>query len=261
MGCAIVATLKNADIEVIYMNYNDGMDKLVVINREDSVLMADFSLTRDTLEELSAYLDERLQVFDHHATAQEALEGLDFCTFDMTKCGAVLLWEALFPDEELPILLQYIQDRDLWTWQLENSQAVSSALKMIDNTDVANFMPYLHDVSELVVEGNTILAYENHNIAKIVRNKDRLTRATIEGHKVICINSTTLISELGNALVEDELFVAMYFIKDGDEAIFSLRADNKCDVSKIAKVFGGGGHPNASGFSVPLEDLHFILNN
>jgi phosphoesterase RecJ-like protein len=33
----------------------------------------------------------------------------------------------------------------------------------------------------------------------------------------------------------------------------SLRAtDGSVDVSRIARVFGGGGHPQAAGFSTPL---------
>ena len=42
-----------------------------------------------------------------------------------------------------------------------------------------------------------------------------------------------------------------------DRRVWQLRSsgDNPEDVSKVASIFGGGGHKNASGFSSELEDI------
>lgn len=247
------------ECQVIYMNYGDDLEEISELDSSVSILMADFSLPALVLNELHKKHLGRVKVLDHHATAEEDLQDLDFCTFDMNKSGAVLTWEYLLPDEQVPALLRYIQDRDLWIWKLNDSKEVSAALQMIDKREIGVFMSYLKDVTGLVEQGKAILDYQNSQIDKIVSKKKKLNRTTIGDYKdIICINTTTLISEIGNALVEDEPFVAMYFIKD-DKAIFSLRADGKVNVSEVAKTFDGGGHANAAGFSIELKDLYNFI--
>jgi len=48
--------------------------------------------------------------------------------FDLTRSGAVLAWEHFHPETDLPRLLAYVQDQDLWQWQLPNSDAVNAAI-------------------------------------------------------------------------------------------------------------------------------------
>ena len=75
------------------------------------------------------------------------------------------------------------------------------------------------------------------------------------GHTVPCINTTTLISEIGNAISQDYPFAMMYFDTE-DKRIYSLRSsENGIDVSEIAKKMGGGGHFNAAGFSTGLNSV------
>jgi oligoribonuclease NrnB/cAMP/cGMP phosphodiesterase (DHH superfamily) len=71
-------------------------------------------------------------------------------------------------------------------------------------------------------------------------------------YKVMMVNTPVLISEVGNQLVtrNPEIdFAAMYFDQPGLKRVWSLRAAGKADVSLIATSFGGGGHPNAAGFT------------
>ena len=78
--------------------------------------------------------DERLaaragstRVLDHHATAAEDLAGLPFVTIDLDRSGAVLAWEHFHPGRPVPLLLRYVQDRDLWRWALPRSREVNAA--------------------------------------------------------------------------------------------------------------------------------------
>lgn len=74
-------------------------DPLPAIPDGSEVYIVDFSYPRPILEELEARCG--LTVIDHHATAQEALSGLAFAHFDMSKSGAVLTWEH-FHKEPVP---------------------------------------------------------------------------------------------------------------------------------------------------------------
>ncbi|MGY8872170.1 MAG: DHHA1 domain-containing protein, partial [Pseudomonadales bacterium] len=65
-------------------------------------------------------------------------------------------------------------------------------------------------------------------------------------------------SEAGHILGIDQPFSATYTIHDGFIK-FSLRsAKDGLDVSKIAEMFGGGGHEHAAGFSIS-DFSHFAF--
>jgi hypothetical protein len=80
------------------------------------VYVVDFSYPRPVLEEM-AQRAAFLRVLDHHKTAEEALRGLPYCQFDMTRSGARLAWDYWHPGLPPPPLVAYVEDRDLWRWR------------------------------------------------------------------------------------------------------------------------------------------------
>jgi len=219
-----------------------------------SVYIVDFSYPRDALITMNIEANH-LTVIDHHKTAQAALEGLDFCTFDMSKSGAVLTWEYLH-DEPVPLLLQYIQDRDLWSWEMDNSKAISAALKSLP-MDFDTWACHLNDVLRLSMRGEIILDHQNHEVQGII-NQD-IPLVEIAGWMVPCVNTSTHISEVGNQLSQGHAFAAMYF-ETADKRVYSLRsAKDGIDVSAIASQFGGGGHFHAAGFSVEKSNINLAI--
>lgn len=44
----------------------------------------------------------------------------------MTHSGAMLTWFYFFPEIEPPLLIKYIEDRDIWTKALPNTDDFSS---------------------------------------------------------------------------------------------------------------------------------------
>lgn len=221
------------------------------------VLIVDFSYQRDALLALNeAALS--LKVIDHHKSAMEDLDGLDYCVFDMDFSGAVLTWQTLFPDQAVPLLLQYIQDRDLWHWQMQDSKAVSAALLTLEKK-FELWQPYLADekVAELILKGNAIVDYQNQQLARTPKG-DNVPMAKIGGYTVPCVNSTHLISEMGDILAQGHPFAALYFDRS-DKRIYSLRsAKDGIDVAKVAEKYGGGGHFHAAGFAVAKPDVTVI---
>ncbi len=74
----------------------------------------------------------------------------------------------------------------------------------------------------------------------------------IGGHVVPVANLPYVFSsDAGHLMAKGKPFAACYYdTPTGRE--FSLRStDEGLDVSEIAKMYGGGGHRNASGFRVP----------
>ena len=221
---------------------------------DKNVIIVDFSYPREVL--LSMFEQaESLIVLDHHKTAEKALEGLDFCIFDMNKSGAMMAWECFHGSLSTPLLFHYVQDRDLWQWQLPDSKAVSAALQTL-SLDFDVWERYLDDaaISGLVAKGTAILEYQEVLINRAVNPKN-LKFVTVAGERVPMINATVLISEICGKLAEEYPFAISYF-DTPEKRVFSLRSrGNGADVSEIAKQFGGGGHAQAAGFTLGFDEL------
>ncbi|NRB39167.1 MAG: hypothetical protein HRU20_11975 [Pseudomonadales bacterium] len=222
---------------------------------DKQVWVVDFSYPRELLLQMKAQA-KSITVIDHHKTAQEDLQGLDFCVFDMEQSGAVLTWKTLLPQEPVPLLLAYIQDKDIWQWKLPSSKEVTAALQTLP-MEFPSWEVYLDDkkVEDLIAMGASIVSYQTLQIQKITSGD--LPMAEIAGFTVPCINLTQLHSDVGNVLCQGHAFAAMY-MDLADKRVYSLRSSAEgVDVSDIAKKFGGGGHKHAAGFSVdkPAIDL------
>jgi hypothetical protein len=84
------------------------------------VLLVDFSYKRDDLIQIASEAAS-VTILDHHLSAQRDLEpllasGMILGQFDMERSGAMMAWNFAYPDMVPPLLVQYVQDRDLWTW-------------------------------------------------------------------------------------------------------------------------------------------------
>ncbi len=207
---------------------------------------------------------ESLLVIDHHKTAEEALKGLDFCIFDMNYSGAMLTWDYLHKPlnvEKVPELIRYIQDRDLWKWEMEQSREVSAALASYP-MELEIWDRFLDDseVEQLKLEGEGILRYQQTQIDRAIyqwNNSEQyihLEDGAGSSYTVPVLNTSTLISEICGELAKGWPFAAVYFDTTDGKRVYSLRTrDSDTDVSAIAKHNGGGGHPAAAGFSVPID--------
>lgn len=208
--------------------------------------IVDFSYPRELLLELKTRAASML-VLDHHKSAQDDLADLDFATFDLGKSGARMAWEYWHPGEALPVLLEYIEDRDLWRWQLPESREVSTALHCYP----MDFQVWRSlDVEELKDEGRGILRYQDQQVARAVT---RARMSEVGGYTVPTVNSCLLASEIGDELCKqfpEAPFAAVYYVNKEGQQAWSLRSIGEFDVSAVAATFGGGGHRNAAGFAL-----------
>ena len=85
------------------------------------VAILDFSFNNETTKKLIEDA-EALIVIDHHKSAVVELHDITNTIFDLTKSGAMMAWEFFHPGKEAPKFIQYIQDRDLWKWELAYSK-------------------------------------------------------------------------------------------------------------------------------------------
>ena len=206
------------------------------------------------MQALLAHHRGRVNLLDHHKTAQEALEGrIAGATFDMDRSGAVMAWEHFHPGEPVPELLRYVQDRDLWDWKLPGSREINEALQQAD-LDFALW--YSFTIPALLEEGTALRATA---MEQIRANLARASYSDILGHAVPSVDTDRLMSDTAEQLLmehPDAPFAAVYYHTEQDHVPatkFSLRSrKGGTDVSEIARVLGGGGHANAAGFVIVL---------
>jgi oligoribonuclease NrnB/cAMP/cGMP phosphodiesterase (DHH superfamily) len=244
-GAAFAAWKRYGD-EADYVPVNHGDPPPDFRGRH--VLVADFAYDRQTtlgLEDSAA----SLVVLDHHRSAQGEIGDLPFCVFDMERSGAVMAWQHLH-NSPVPLLLQYVQDRDLWRNQLPDSEEVSAALRA-HSFDFASWDAI--NIDQLRTEGRALLAYQARMIERIAAHASPVE---ILGVKVPAVNSPILQSELGDRLATGQPFAAVWWQGAGEVARWSLRSTPPgLDVSEIASRYGGGGHRTAAGFkgSPPID--------
>ncbi|NNM97893.1 MAG: phosphoesterase [Candidatus Dormibacteraeota bacterium] len=228
--------------------YGDQADYLPVSHgdtppdmRGRRVIVADFAYDRATSLSLFESADS-LVILDHHRSAEGEIGDLPFCVFDMDRSGAVMMWQHLHR-EPVPLLLQYVQDRDLWRNRLPESEEVSAALR----ARPFDFQTWdTIDIAQLRSEGRALLAYQRRMVDRIAAHASPVE---ILGVKVPAVNSPILQSELGDRLVKGHPFAAVWWQGAGEVARWSLRSSPAgLDVSEIAARYGGGGHRTAAGF-------------
>jgi hypothetical protein len=212
--------------------------------KDHRVVIVDFTYARPILETMVTETKELL-VLDHHITAERALEGLPYAYFDQAKSGAVLSWEWAH-GSEAPWLLQYIQDKDLWTWALPGSREINAALASYP-FDFNLWDRFSQPAMEQ--EGRAILRYEHELVGKLMA---QAVMVEFQGVVVPSVQSAVLTSQIGERLSPSHPFCLIWHDRDG-RRYFSMRSRaGGADVGAIAVSFGGGGHAHAAGFSVPL---------
>ena len=240
------------DARYIPLAYHDPLPDLLDVER---MFILDFSFDREEMARLCEMLGAgNVELLDHHVTALEDLEGLSSCHVDLTQSGAMLAWQRFFPDQAAPALIEYVQDRDLWKWELPDSRAVSAYIgSWFDDWTFERWDTLEWEISSdfdrVVSEGYAILRANRQLVEQACKCAHSVS---IDGYDVPAVNSAVLASEIGERLRElypEAPFVAIY-ARDGGRTPWSLRsADGGHDVSRIARKLGGGGHPAAAGFT------------
>ncbi len=269
------------DCELVPANYGDNPSLGVT---DKNILIADFSFKKDAM--LTWYTGLRpksIVILDHHKTAQEelkdfhdydyTLENLDECIahaatvghppifadFDMHRSGAMMTWNFCHPNSDPPHMLEFIQDRDLWTKVYPESDAIHLWLSSLGFDydaweDVIFNQGQDPTQMELIGrEAKAIKRYYDQLVFEVAHAVKCTSFAGFHGVPVVYV-IRQLASDAGAKLLEmweDAPFAVMVSKSDSGHS-YSLRStDERQDVSAVAKQFGGGGHRNAAGFRAP----------
>lgn len=265
-GSAFAAWLHCQDqgitADYIPAQHGDIAPALLTQCQHKTVYLVDFCFPRASVVALCEQAAEVI-VLDHHISAQNDMAGLDeqipnlTLHFDMERSGAVITWEY-FHKAPVPYLFQCIQDRDLWQFQVPDSQDVNAAL-MSYSFDFERWQGYLDEdaLRALIAEGAAINRFRARMIE---HHMHRAVQGTIGGYEVPVVNCPReIVSELVGRLAEHQPFAGGYCDR-GNVRTWSLRSRGEgLDVSVIAAQYGGGGHARAAGFKQALAQTELVL--
>jgi oligoribonuclease NrnB/cAMP/cGMP phosphodiesterase (DHH superfamily) len=216
------------------------------------VAILDFSYGNAVTKQMIAD-SENLIIIDHHKSAMVELHDISNARFDMNHSGARLAWDFFHPGKEPPKFINYIEDRDLWKWELPYSKEFSASFDMVP-FQFEEFEKFEDDsvFDDAVERGSYVLAYSKTVVKKVCEKASRRKLGDLD---VLVVNASHWMSEIGARLSPDcDVAVIWYYDHEDRMNKVSLRAFHEhVDVSEIAKRWGGGGHKKAAGFALPAS--------
>jgi len=254
------------------------------------VILVDFSYPRALLQEMQQ-VARSILVLDHHKTAAADLWPSDeagkelmrfdlsvvrhrwnwerflnfveldcasidnacvYALFDIERSGAGITWDFFHPGKARPALIDHVEDRDLWRFELQHTREICATV---------HSYPFTFEAWDALAGETTYSLYQQGLVLERARAKDvadqveLCRREMVIGHYAVPAASVphSFASEVGAKLASDKPFAATYY-DTAEHRIFSLRAaDDGIDVGEVAKMYGGGGHARAAGFTVPRD--------
>jgi uncharacterized protein len=209
---------------------------------------------------------------DHHESSiarsvEDKFDVMGGCR-QIGKSGALLAWEHLFGEVEVPRLVRLVSERDVWG-DPPGSGNVSHAAQAFHagihtcqhRLDVTFWEDLLTDddlIYDIINEGNAALEHNEHTWRAQLHDDEIVRTLTFEDVPAVAVTGRP-VGTLSAILAEkypDTLQVWYRFIsKDGGIVqVIELRHPNhESDVNcaEIAMRYGGGGHKGAAGFAMP----------
>jgi len=230
--------------------------------RDEIVVFADISLPNASMLALAEVADQVI-VLDHHLTARNQFEAdpaVDNVMrdlghaihFDLNHSGSILAWNHFHPDDPAPELLLYVEDQDLWNWKLPRSEEVNAAIGSYSREfEIWNQLAE-RPIRDLAREGDPIVRANHIELQRVLQHAHAVR---IGNERIEAVNALHQRAAVGHELAKRKQYGKPWGIVyrvSGDRVDCSIYSTGDLDVSAVAAGFGGGGHRNASGFSVTL---------
>lgn len=185
--------------------------------------------------------------------------------FALSESGALLTRKYFYRYQEIPNYIQYVSDRDLWTFRLANTKFFHYGIKLLNENNFASLHKVVTEQLHLLLDNGEMYGKDIQNRVDKVRNSG-LTEIIVYidevEYKCGIVNSyLDIASDLCNSILQDEEYsiaIAYHIGKDSDVS-FSVRSISEVDSSVISKKYHGGGHKQASGFHAIIDELVHIL--
>ena len=250
--CYLFFKNKNKNIKYIAASFDDDIPNVV----NENVLICDFSYKKEVMKKLLSSC-KKLVILDHHKSAEEDLAEIpeENKIFDSSYSGAYLAWKYFFREKEVPDLIKYVQDNDLFLNKLYYTKEIISYISSFS----FEFSIYEKFIDNVYLKAGIKIGRDKmEETARYIERKISETQMLFleigdKYYLVPHVQSYTNKSEFGHKINEKykniDFCVIYSYDKEKNKTFFSLRSNNNnMDTTKITTYYQGGGHRNASGF-------------
>lgn len=256
-------------------NYNDFSPMYPAKKGYSAVYIVDISITEANIQHVLDIDAPSIIVIDHHKSTedfvkenQEKLNSKDIVFIvDTNRCGAFNVFYQLFVNnsdkndlDEYPLSVILTDDWDRHVLAHENSLTFNYGMKRYLDPVMLKYnnssfwdtiLDYDYNCEEITNEGEVIVQFLNAEAEKHARENVYLSE--LDGYKVLALNNLSHSSqEFTQSIIQkykpDILSIYHYDGKGYTYSIYQPDKSSTIDCSKIAKKYGGGGHPGAAGF-------------
>ena len=287
VSCEILGKMAfGEDIDVVrcgYGNIDAKVEEFINSGKEyDKLFITDISVKKELADRLLSVSDKVI-LLDHHKTALW-LNEYPYALVQVEDesvgkmCGAYLFYEYLKKNHKefndtpaLKLFIDYVRMYDTWEWKEKYDNIIPKRL---------NDLMYMDGPNEFVDKmtyrlGNNLFILDDTDLMKLQIEQTYINSYIAQKNETLMINDDLFpeytvgitfadkyISELGNKLCElhPELdFVVLINMSTLTVSYRTVKDD--LDLSDIAKGFGGGGHPKASGSRFDTSIVNDMLNN
>ena len=250
------------ECEMIGVEYDDTVN-FETINTGEIVFVVDFSFDKETMKRLAKITT--LIWVDHHKSSIEENKEISWIfgkrqasglseDKNQDKAACELTWEV-FGYADTPLGIKLLSQYDVWNLKNPDVLYFQYGMRQFDTRPEKNLFnwEYIFKNSDNIVDdiihsGEIILAYENEQNKKYANGM--AYESKFEGYNAIVMNKPFANSSSFDSVWDEEKHdIMILFGTKKNEYKYSIYTKkNNIDCSVIAKKYGGGGHPMASGF-------------
>ncbi len=260
-----------------------GYDKNLIIITDLNLTLEQAKILTKSIKEFSVEVD--IVLLDHHKTGKDCASLYDWYYLDVSRCATKITYDYFLKEgydiSSFENYVDVVNAIDIWIKDDNRFELGKVCMRLVSGAREINRVMFARENSKYIfflleeaqkffhhLNTHIVLDDEVHNIKKayfqkdenntlenlvsnfivdlLIENRDKMS-VYYHGYRGILTYSVGNVSIIGNDfLVKNPDFD--FFMDINGRKNVSLRANNKVDVSQIAKeLFGGGGHANASG--------------
>lgn len=234
--------------------------------RGKDILMVDVCFSRQDVERIHR-LARNFLIVDHHASAQRELVGLDYAYFDMRRSGAGLAWDLCFPGRPRPLLVDLVEDRDLWRNQSSQLHLLGALDSLPFDFGVwSQFQELLETsagIEQVELEARAIDRAFQSMMDRVIVNARPVVFHGLQGWIVNAPHDMASFICARLYACEGVDFAMSWYQTAKGEASCSWRTSptSGVDLIPLVKPYGGGGHAAAVGCRMSMSQLAAILGD
>lgn len=271
---AMIVKLFNNDAILYGVDYDELEIPDNLLQNEKDIVIVDFSFSKDIM--LNFNKNYNLIWIDHHLTSLNFINENNFKAnkgqlVEINYAACELTWKYFFPKHDIPLPVILIGRYDVWDHFYSShvvpfQYSMTVILNKTIDMDLCNLFFNINEIElyKYVYIGEQIKKYKE--ITNKICSEKLIFNCNFHNYKALIINQykfNSLDFSLCSPYINN-YDILLSYVYNGKYYLISIYAvaNNDIDVSKLAKLYKGGGHKKAAGFicnNIKFENNNLII--